>query len=1327
MTTVIVKRPVRQPAPHLPSGEVILEPPPELPAATGGRNWTRLLMVLPMLGMVGGMLIMMGAGMSMRTGPIVYVAGAMFGLGILGMVAFQFLNQQGQGVNKQEMILNRRRYLRRLSQLRAQVRQTIEQQRRAMYYRHPDPDRLWSTAASSRLWERRPGDWDHTVIRIGLGPQELATPLVPPDTKSVDELEPVCALALRKFVTTYAAVPDLPVALALHGFSRIYVTGDPEQRRAFARALTAQLAVFHAPGDVLVAYCVAAADRPHWEWAKWLPHALHPSKLDGLGQLRLVAPSVAALEAMLDDVLANRPRFDPASSPIDGMAHLVVFLDGGDTENSEHLLIDGGLEGVTVVDLATPPPRLLDPTALVLSISSEGQLTSRTMDGESRIGQADALSTIGMRALARQLAPLRRSALSVSEQPLATSLELTDLLGLGDPYTLDVSAHWGTRSQRDRLRVAIGLTGDGHPLELDLKESAQDGMGPHGLLVGATGSGKSELLRTLVLALALTHSSEILNFVLVDFKGGATFTKLDQLPHTSAVITNLIDELPLVDRMLDAIQGELMRRQELLRAAGNYASQRDYEKARAAGAPLTPLPSLLVIVDEFSELLTARPDFIDMFTQIGRVGRSLGVHLLLASQRLDEGKLRGLESHLSYRIGLRTFSAMESRAVLGVPDAYQLPRAPGNGFLKTEAEALTRFRAAYVSGRHHRGTSAISRDNSHRTIPVREYSTQYQMPAAPSTSEEPTPAPDDDESGETLLDVLVAQIEGKGPPAHQVWLPPLGDPPTLDHLLGRLAPTPDRGLTTQDRQLHGALQAVAGVIDKPFEQRRETFWLDLAEAAGNVIVVGGPRSGKSMAVRTILASLALTHTPSEVQFVCLDFGGGGLASYRELAHASGVASRRDRDLVRRSIAEAAALVAEREHRFAEHGIDSMTTYRRMLREGRFPQDRFGDLFLVIDGWSTLVSEFEDLVPTVTMLANRGLGFGVHLIATANRWMDLRMNIRDMFGTRLELKLGDALDSAIGRRQQATVPDQTPGRGLTPDAFHFLTAVPRIDGRASDDGLAEAVNHLVTSVNRAWSGPPAPRVRLLPEELPYAQLPPPEQTSAQGIPVGIAERDLQPVYLDLRDDPHLLLFGDVQCGKSSFLRVVASGIMRQFRPEQAQIAVVDFRRSLLGLVPDEYLVGYASNAELLKQMTTLAMGSLSKRLPPADVTPDQLRERSWWSGPELFLLVDDYDLVAGSPHSNPLSGLLDLLTQGRDIGFHMIVTRRSGGAGRALFDPVLSRLRDLASPGILMSGSREEGPLLGGLRPEKLPPGRGWLITRQEGAQLVQLAYLPPAE
>ena len=261
-----------------------------------------------------------------------------------------------------------------------------------------------------------------------------------------------------------------------------------------------------------------------------------------------------------------------------------------------------------------------------------------------------------------------------------------------DPRTL-----WNARSTWDHLRVPIGVNERGQPVELDLKESAQGGMGPHGILIGATGSGKSELIRTLVLALAMTHSSEKLNLVLVDFKGGATFLGLDGLPHLSAMITNLADELPLVDRMQDALQGELVRRQELLRKHG-HSSMHEYERARAAGAPLDPLSTLVIIVDEFGELLATKSEFTDLFVMIGRLGRSLGVHLLLASQRFEEGRIHTLETHLSYRIGLRMFSAMESRSVIGTSDAYEQPLPPGTGYLRTDTTTLVKFRGAYVSG-----------------------------------------------------------------------------------------------------------------------------------------------------------------------------------------------------------------------------------------------------------------------------------------------------------------------------------------------------------------------------------------------------------------------------------------------------------------------------------------------------------------------------------------------------------------------------------------------------------------------------------------------------
>jgi S-DNA-T family DNA segregation ATPase FtsK/SpoIIIE len=1309
MGTVMFKRAARRPAPEIPEGQLTVEAPPEIPEAVGSR-WQQWLMALPMLGGTMAMAMMMGQG---RGGAYSYVIGGLFGVSSLAMLMTSF--GSAGAPRKAEMMAARREYLRHLASLRKRVRETARLQRLGLIYRHPDPERLWSTADSHRVWERRPGDPDFGVVRVGLGPQTLATPLVPPVTRPLDELEPMTAGALRRFLDAYSVVPDLPVAMSLRGFARVFVRGDApgaEGPRALVRAVLAQLTVFHAPEDLVIAVCAGRETRQYWEWVKWLPHAQHPSLADALGPVRLVAGDEPRLAELLEQVIGSRPRFQPGHSG-GSTPHVLVVVDGAEPANTR---LDDALDGLTVLDLDTMPPRLLDRSSLVLEVRTDGILGTWTMDHESEAGRADGLTVDEAEAVARRLAPLRLATAPDpgGGTPATAETGLPELLGIGDPENFNVSRGWPARPHRDRLRVPIGVSDDGMPVELDLKESAQDGMGPHGLLVGATGSGKSELLRTLVLALAASHSSEILNFVLIDFKGGAAFAACDRLPHTAALVTNLEDALPLVDRMADALEGELSRRQELLRKAGNYAGQFDYEKARAGGAPLAPLPTLFVVCDEFTEMLEKRPHFIDIFLQIGRLGRSLGVHLLLASQRLEDGRLRGLDTHLSYRIGLRTFSALESRAVLGVPDAYELPRSPGNGYMKFGTEPLIRFKAAYVGGPVRRSGGSGGR-TEHGSVQVLPWTTQHV--AAPATA--PVPKPVADQDGPKLADVLIEKMIGQGPPAHQVWLPPLDESAVLDDLLGPVGVTPGRGLTFTNPALHNRLQVPIAVIDKPRDQLRDVMWLQLAGAAGHVAVVGGTLSGKSTALRTLVCGLALTHTPAEVQVYCLDFGGGGLATLRDLPHVGGVFGRLEAEGVRRTVGEMVTLLAEREARFTELGVESMAAYRSRRTGGNDP---FGDVFLVVDGWSSVRKDYEELEPVLTDLATRGLSYGIHLVAAASRWMDFRPAVRDLFGSRLELRLGDPSDSIIARRAAESVPDATPGRGMIAHptdrtkGLHLLTVRPEVSSIGDTPSL-------VKSIASSWDGQPAPRVRLLPASVPYTALEA-ERGSGLRIPIGIAEADLRPVEIDFAADPHFLLFGEGESGKTSFLRSIATTLTHRFQPEECRIILVDYRRSLMDLPESEHRIGYGMQAQQTQDLILSAAGYMQRRLPGPDVTARELRERSWWTGPELFVLVDDYDLVVSGP-TNPLTPLVEYLPQARDIGLHLVLTRRSGGAGRALYEPVIQRLRELSAPGMVMSGSPEEGALIGNVKPVPLPPGRGRLITRREGTRLVQVAHVPP--
>ncbi len=937
--------------------------------------------------------------------------------------------------------------------------------------------------------------------------------------------------------------------------------------------------------------------------------------------------------------------------------HQVVIVDGC-----------GGpapAEGLTLIEIRADDHR---PAVSVFADADELAVTCDAMP------LADAL------ACARRLARHRPSAATAHHEQGAA--DWLGLLGIDDAERIDADQMWSAGTGRTPLRVPIGTAEDGTVVDLDIKEAAAGGMGPHGLCVGATGSGKSEFLRTLALGMIATHSPEVLNLVLVDFKGGATFLGMEKARHVSAVITNLADEAALVSRMREALSGEIHRRQELLRAAGNFTNITEYDNARVRGRGLPALPALFIIVDEFSELLSQHPDFAELFVAIGRLGRSLGMHLLLASQRLDEGRLRGLETHLSYRVCLKTFSASESRAVLGVADAYHLPTQPGAAYLKTASGDVARFQTAFVSG----GYTARRPPPAPADRPAAVLFT----PSLPAPPARPDPQADNTIPPRSVLDTVLCGLAGHGPAAHRVWLPPLGRPPRLGELLQTAATA--------------HLRVPIGLVDRPYEQRHEHLFVDLSGPAGNVAVVGAPRSGKSTALRTVLCALAATHDAESVQFYCLDFGGGSLAALTDLPHVGSVAGRREGDRCRRTVAALETVLRRREAAFQRLGIESFAEYRSSPESA---DDRYGEVFLVIDGWGTVRQEFEALEAPITALAAQGLSYGLHVIIAAGRWAELRPALKDQIATRIELRLGDPAESEMDRRRARDLAERPPGRGITREGREFAIALPHLDLAGRRAGRA------------------APPVELLPTRVDHVGL---VGAAAllrpQQVPLGVGERDLTPVLLDFAEHPHLLVLGEGECGKTAVLRLLCTELARTHTPGEVQLEIVDFRRTMLGVIESEHLGGYSVSGTALTSRMAALTDRLDQRMPDEQVTQQQLRNRSWWAGPEIYVVVDDYDLVAGAT-GNPLLPLADFLPHAKDLGLHVVVARRSGGAARAMFDPVLARLRDMGCSGLMMSATPDEGVLLGTSRPAPLPPGRGTLTARGKPDELLQVGWVAP--
>jgi DNA segregation ATPase FtsK/SpoIIIE, S-DNA-T family len=497
--------------------------------------------------------------------------------------------------------------------------------------------------------------------------------------------------------------------------------------------------------------------------------------------------------------------------------------------------------------------------------------------------------------------------------------------------------------------------------------------------------------------------------------------------------------------------------------------------------------------------------------------------------------------------------------------------------------------------------------------------------------------------------------------------------------------------------------------------------MDFSGAHGHLAIVGAPRTGRSTALRTVMMAGMITHTPEEMQFCCIDFGGGTLHPYAGAPHVSAVAGRADTPLVRRILAELMALIVEREAAFRELNIDTIVEFRQRRAAGLLPPEmRAADMFLLIDNWGAVRAEFEDIDAAVAEIAARGLGAGVHLVLTAGRWAEFRAALRDSIGTRMELRLNDPAESEISRPLARRLPPSMPGRGIAAPGIFLQLVLPRLDGQESEDGLREAQEDVLQKIVAGWPEPGAPPVRILPTRVTRRALDQFAVDPALGVPIGLAEQDLAPVTLDLvREEQHLLVYGDSGSGRTEFLRSWMTGLMSQCEPSQLRFLLFDVRRTLLSAVPDEYLGGYAAGRDAAADYVANLVTRLRERMPPHDISQRDLLARNWWQGPEMYVVVDDYDLIGG-PQS-PLAPLAEFLAHARDVGLHVVLACRVSGASRMFGDGVVTRTKDLGSAGLILSGDPREGVIFGGERAQPRPPGRGVLIRRTQPKMLVQVA------
>lgn len=1375
-------RPTPEKPPVIKPENIVLPTPLSIPPPEGKPWWLIVVGVL-VVGLLIGMVAMTFASGSRVFGG----AGSIFPIFMIGGVAMMMFGGRFGGqqqMSRPKLDSMRAQFMLMLDMLRETAHESADSMDANYRWFHPAPTTLAAAVGSSRMWERKPDgkDLNFGVVRVGVGMTRPEVTWGEPQNMPTDiELEPVTGKALQEFGRYQSVVYNLPKMISVLVEPWYSLVGEREQALGLMRAIICQLAFSHGPDHMRM--IVVSSNLDEWDWVKWLPHFGDPRRQDAAGNARMVYSSVREFAAEQAELFAGRGSFTPrhaSSSAQNPTPHTVIIADVVDPQ-WEYVISGEGVDGVTFFDLtgsamwsAVPERTLRFDEMGVIEALPRDRDTWMVIDEKPwffaltdhiGIGEAEEFS--------QKLARWRLAEAYEEIGQRVAHIGARDIMayyGIDDPGHIDFESLWGSRNDtmgRSRLRAPFGVRSDnGELLFLDMKSLDEGGDGPHGVMSGTTGSGKSTLVRTVIESLMLSHPPDELQFVLADLKGGSAVKPFAGVPHVSRIITDLEEDQALMERFLDALWGEIARRKAICDSAGvddakEYNSVRG--RMRARGQDMAPLPMLVVVIDEFYEWFRIMPTAVDVLDSIGRQGRAYWIHLMMASQTI-ESRAEKLMENMGYRLVLKARTAGAAQAA-GVPNAVNLPAKAGLGYFRRSLEDVVRFQAEFLwrdyfpRGLTDDGDEAPALvhsidyvrpqlfTNSFTPLEVSVGGPDVVVPAIPTNGEVPeAPVPDDDVEGirtPKVGTVIIDQLRKIDFQPYRLWQPPLNQPVAIDELVNRFLGHPWQ----QDYGTALDLVFPIGIIDRPFKHDQPPWTVDTSGPGANVLILGAGGSGKTTALQTLICAAALTHTPEQIQFYCLAYSSTALTTVARLPHVGEVAGPTDPYGVRRTVAELLALVRERKRTFLEYGIASMEVFRRRKfggEAGPVPNDGFGDVYLVVDNYRALAEENEVLIEQVNVIINQGPSFGVHVVVTADRESELRPPVRSGFGSRVELRLAAVEDAKLVRSRFAKDVPVKPGRGMVAvnyirldadpqSGLHTLVARPALAStpanRFESDSIVEAVSRIATGE--------APPVRRLPAVFGVEQLrelaarDTRQGVGAGGIAWAISELDLSPVYLNFAENAHLMVTGRRECGRTTTLATIMSEIGRLYAPgatsaptaaagqPSAQVWLVDPRRQLLTTLGSDYVEKFAYNLDGVQAMMGELAAVLAGREPPPGLSAEELLSRSWWSGPEIFLIVDDIQqLPAG--FDSPLHKAAPWVTRAADVGLHVIVTRTFGGWSSAGSDPMLRALAQANAPLLVMDADPDEGFIRGKMKGGPLPRGRGLLMAEDTGV-FVQVA------
>ncbi|MER7841345.1 FtsK/SpoIIIE domain-containing protein [Streptomyces sp. NPDC096040] len=1073
------------------------------------------------------------------------------------MMLGQWISENREGKKKDKTSL--KQYKKDLAEHQAQLAVLGKEEQRARRADAPDPAEilLFATGPRRRLWERRLTDPDAMLLRIGVG-----------------GLESDVELALARGGVTHdeeapqpPVLADVPVTLPFARLGVVGIAGDRARALATARWIGVQAAVLHSPRDLsIVALAATQAAGAEWHWAHWLPHT-NPEQ--GQDCVALMGFDSEGITRRVNELLNELTRRKAAREQQNAMGQLypdpniLVILDGARllrrVPGVPQLLTEGPQYGIIALCIDEDERLLPEECKAVVAWSPDAAHHVRVRGyGMEGVGDilADQVTTEWCELLARSLAPVRDVSRDDAGAALPTSARLLNLLNIPNPTGVDVERVW--RAGGSTTSAPVGVAADG-PFALDIRRD-----GPHALVAGTTGAGKSELLQTIIASLAVANRPDALNYVLIDYKGGSAFMDCARLPHTVGMVSDL--DAHLTERALASLAAELHRRERILFEAAAKDIE-DYNDTRRLRPELEPMPRLMLVIDEFASLVAELPDFIAGLVDIARRGRSLGVHLVLATQRPAGVVSADIRANTNLRIALRVTDASESQDVIDAPDSGAIAKStPGRMYVRSGAQSLVGVQSARIGGRR----PATGQTGPKATL----------VPLAWNAYGRPLPKQeqaDDDGTMVTDLAVLVDAVRdgaarmGFGE-QRSPWLPPLAEQVTLAEL---------ESYGSGSQAGADVAPVPYGLVDQPAKQSRTPLVLDLLHGE-HTLLLGGARSGRSTALRTLAGSLARATSPHDVHVYGIDCGSNALLPLMRLPHVGAVVTRDEPDRVRRLIERLLAEIARRQRMLAMEGASSAAEQRAAAA----PEERLPWMVLLLDSWEGFASAFESynygsLLEAVQRMFREGSAVGLKVVMTADR-SGLSGHVSSAFADRLVLRFADPSDYSTAGLQPREVPkNMPPGRALRlTDTGVEETQIGLLAEDPAGQAQVRALREIAEEARARYVRIPADRRPLRVDALPsritaseaLALDPDFTRPSRLWALVGVGGDELHPIGIDLEENgPGFVVAGPPKSGRSTVLLAAAESLLHSgipvvlVTPRRSPLRDLEGREGVLGVL------------------------------------------------------------------------------------------------------------------------------------------------------------------